>query len=56
MSKKKLKGEHIKQLLWIWEEIINWRNVEEMADNIETPDDHRDPELSTTLYGLFLTR
>lgn len=34
---------------------VNWRNVEEIADNIISPNDHGDPELGTNLYGLFLT-
>lgn len=33
---------------------VNWRNVEEIANNIISPNDHGDPELGTNLYGLFL--
>lgn len=36
--------------MWVWEDRVNCRSVEEMADNIETPDDQRYPELGTTLY------
>lgn len=32
---------------------VNWKNVEEMVDNIKSPNEHGDPELGTNLYGLF---